>query len=29
LIGEVAGIKPGERMGISGKKEKGDAGAPQ
>jgi len=27
LIGEVAGIKPEERIGLSGKKEKGDAGA--
>ncbi len=29
LIGEVAGIKPGDRVRVSGKKEKKKAGAPQ
>jgi hypothetical protein len=29
LVGEVAGIKPGERVRVSGKKQKKSAGAPQ
>jgi hypothetical protein len=29
LVGEVAGIKPGERVRVSGKKQKRGAGAPQ
>jgi hypothetical protein len=29
LVGEVAGIKPGDRVRVSGKREKKNAGGPQ